>query len=142
MQAMGHTATTLKVELQEVSVRGRGEFEGGFAAMATQSAEAVVIVEDGSLRTIAELSAKNRLPSIGMPEFAEAGGFMAYGVDQIQMFRHAGFFVDKILKGVRVSDLPIERASRFLLMINMRTAKTLGITIPPSLMLRADQVID
>ena len=145
MQAMEQTATTLKLELQDVGVRGRGEFENGFATMITHSAEAVVIVEDamlnGNLRTIAELSAKNRLPSIGLPEFAGAGGLMAYGVDQIQMFRHAAFFVDKILKGVRLSDLPIERASRFLLVINMRTAKTLAIAIPPLLVLRADEVI-
>ena len=145
MQAMEQTATALKLELQEVGVRGREEFEGGFAVLVTQRAEAIVIVEDamlnGSLRTIAELAAKHRLPSIGLPEFAEAGGLLAYGVDLVQMFRRAAVFVDKILKGVKISDLPVERASKFLLLINLKTAKALGITIPQSVLARADEVI-
>jgi putative ABC transport system substrate-binding protein len=135
----------LKFELQQVGVRRREELDPGFAAMVAQRAEAVVIVEDamlnGSLQTIAEYAAKYRLPSIGLPEYAGAGGFMAYGVDLIQMFSRAAVFVDKILKGVKISDLPVERATNFLLLINRRTAKALGLTIPPSLLLRANEVI-
>jgi len=146
MHAMEQTATLLKIELQQVGVHRQEEFDAGFAAMVTQHAQALVIVEDamlnGSIHAIAEYGAKYRLPSIGLPEFAEAGGFMAYGVDQIQMFSRAAVFVDKILKGVRLSDLPVERATKFLLLINLRTAKALGLTIPPSLLLRADDVIN
>ena len=145
MHAMEQTAASLKLELQQVGVRRREELDPGFAAMVAQRAEAVVIVEDamlnGSLQTIAEYAAKYRLPSIGLPEYAGAGGFMAYGVDLIQMFSRAAVFVDKILKGVKISDLPVERATNFLLLINRRTAKALGLTIPPSLLLRANEVI-
>jgi putative tryptophan/tyrosine transport system substrate-binding protein len=145
MHAMEQTAASLKLDLQQVGVRRREELDPGFAAMVAQRAEAVVIVEDamlnGSLQTIAEYAAKYRLPSIGLPEYAEAGGFMAYGVDLIQMFSRAAVFVDKILKGVKISDLPVERATNFLLLINRRTAKALGLTIPPSLLLRANEVI-
>ena len=146
MQAMEQTATALKLELQEVGVRGREDFEGSFAAMVVQRTEGVVIVEDamlnGHLRPIAELAAKHRLPSIGLPEFAEAGGLMAYGVDLVLMFRRAAVFVDKILKGVKLSDLPVERASKFVLVINLKTAKALGLDIPPMMLALTDEVIE
>ena len=146
LKAMQQSAQSLKLELQEVGVRGPDELEGAFAAMAAKRAEAVVVVEDamlnGNIKRIAELAAKHRLPSIGLPELAEAGGLMAYGVDLIQRFNRAAFFVDKILKGTKVGDLPVERATKFELIINNKTAKAITVAIPQELMLRADRVIE
>jgi putative ABC transport system substrate-binding protein len=92
-------------------------------------------------RAIAELALKQKLPSIGHFPFAEGGGLMAYGVDQDDQMRRAATYVDRILKGARPADLPVQQPSRFQLVINLKTAKALGLTIPPSLVLRADQVI-
>jgi putative ABC transport system substrate-binding protein len=146
LKAMEQSAQSLKLELQEIAVRGPEELESAFAAMHAKRAEAVVLVEDamlnGHIRRIAELAAKQRLPAIGLPELAEVGGLMAYGVDLLRMFHRAAFFVDKIIKGTKVSDLPVERATKFELIINKKTAKAIGVTIPPELLLRADKVIE
>jgi putative ABC transport system substrate-binding protein len=92
-------------------------------------------------KTIADLAVKHRLPSAGLDGFAEAGGLIAYGANPLEGHRRAAVFVDKILKGANPGDLPIERATRFVLVINLKTAKALGLTIPPSLLARADEVI-
>jgi putative ABC transport system substrate-binding protein len=92
---------------------------------------------------IVALAAKSRLPAIyGWPAFAEAGGLMSYGPDFRDMYRQAAVFVDKILKGARPGDIPIEQPTKFELVINLKTAKTLGLIIPQSLRQRADQVIE
>ena len=146
LKAMEKSAQPLKLELQQVAVRVPGELEGAFSAMSAKRAEAVVVIEDamlnGNIQSIASLAAKHRLPSIGLPELAEVGGFMAYGVDLVQRFQRAAYFVDKIVKGTKVTDLPVERATRFELIINNRTAKAIGVAIPPELLLRADRVIE
>jgi len=146
LKAMQQTANALKLELQQIAVRTPGELNGAFAAMIAKRAEAVVAIEDGMLNgnieKIADLAAKHKLPSIGLPELAEAGGLMAYGVDVVQMFRRAAYFVDKILKGVKISALPVERATKFELILNMKTAKMLGLKIPNSILVRADKVIE
>jgi ABC-type uncharacterized transport system substrate-binding protein len=114
--------------------------------MTRERATAVVILADAIFtnqqRQIAELSMKRRLPSVyGVREYAEAGGLMDYSVDPVDLEGRAAIYVDKILKGVRPADLPIEQPTKFELAINLKTAKALGLTIPQPLLLRADRVI-
>jgi putative ABC transport system substrate-binding protein len=146
LKAMEQSAQSLKLDLQQIAVRAPGELESAFSAMAAKRAEAVVLIEDtmlnANIKKIADLALRQRLPSIGLLELAEAGGFMAYGVDLVQRFHRAAFFVDKIVKGAKVSDLPVERATKFELIINKKTAKAIGVAIPSELLLRADKVIE
>jgi putative ABC transport system substrate-binding protein len=146
IDVMEPTAKSLKVELQQFKVRGPNEFESAFTAMAKRRVDAVVINEEPMLianaKGIADLAAKQRLPSIGFKEIAEAGGLMAYGVNIPEMWRRAATYIDKILKGAKPGELPIEQATRFELVINLKTAKALGITIPQSILVRADKVIE
>jgi len=145
LNAMELTARSSGVELQQVQAHAANEFEGAFAAMARRQAHALVVIEDALFsahaRRIAELAAKGRLPTIGFTEYAEAGGLMSYGVNRFDLWRRAAVFVDKILKGAKPADLPVEQPTRFEMVINMKTAKALGLTIPPSVLIRADQVI-
>jgi putative ABC transport system substrate-binding protein len=105
-----------------------------------------VIHEDtmlnANVKAIARLAAMHRLPSCGFPEFAVAGGLMAYGVNFPDMDRRAATFVDKILKGAKPGDLPVERSTKFTLIINLKTAKAIGLTLPTSILLRGDEVIE
>ena len=146
LQAMGITAKSLKVGLQQFDVRGPNEFERAFSAMAKGRVNAVWIHQDpmlyANIKVIANLAAKQRLPSIGFPEFAEAGGLIGYGVNFLELYRRAAVFVDKILKGAKPGDLPVERPTKFELVINLKTAKALGIKIPQTLLQRADKVIE
>ena len=96
-----------------------------------------------NLKRIADFAARSRLPSIfHLREFAEAGGLVSYGVDRSDLFRRAATYVDKILKGANPADLPIEQPTKFELVINLKTAKALGLGMPPSLLARADEVIE
>ena len=146
LKAMQATAASLKLELQPVEVRGPEEFERAFSAIGAGRDDALAVVEDAMLisnaRPLADLAARNRLPSIGFLDFVEAGGLMAYGVNLVEVFRRAAVFVDKILKGTRPADLPVERSTRFDFVINLKTAKMLGLTIPQLILLRADRVIE
>jgi ABC-type uncharacterized transport system substrate-binding protein len=146
LRAMERTAKALKVGLRRFEVRGADAFKGAFSAMALERVEAVVLPEDDFLNAnrgaIAELVTKQRLPSIGRKEFAEAGGLIGYGVNRFEENRRATIFVGKILKGAKPGDLPIERAAKFQFIVNLKTAKALGITIPPSILVRADEVIE
>jgi putative ABC transport system substrate-binding protein len=145
-EAMQTTAGSLKVELQKVEVRGPNEFESAFATMTKTHVDAVVVTSDpffnANGRAIAGHAARARLLAAGTKEFAEAGGSIGYGWNFSDMFRRAAYFVDKILKGANPADLPIERATTFDLVINLETVKALGLTIPQSLLLRADEVIE
>jgi len=143
---MEATAKSLRLELQQFGVRRSGEFDSAFAAMAKRRVDAVVSVDDPVLianaGAIANLAAKMRLPSIGLPELAEAGGLMAYGANRRELFRRAAYFVDRIFKGAKPGDLPVEQATRFETVLNLKTAKALGIQFPQAVLARADRVIE
>jgi ABC-type uncharacterized transport system substrate-binding protein len=146
LSAMRLTAEALKLELAEFAVREAADLEDAFAAMAAKPVGATVITEDPVLIYNAEagakLALKYRLGSCGFIEFAQAGGFVGYGVDYLDMWRYAATFVDKVLKGAKPADLPVERATKFVTVVNLKTAKALGLDVPPTLLVRADQVIE
>ncbi len=140
-------ARKLGVSLQVVEVRGRDEFEGAFAAMTRERADAVVVLPDPIFFTariqIVALTTKHRLPTMyPQREFVEIGGLMSYGSNVASQFRRAAVYVDKILKGAKPGDIPVEQATKLDLVINLKTAQALGIKIPQSLLLRADRVIE
>jgi putative ABC transport system substrate-binding protein len=143
---MRQTAEALKLELAEFTVGEIGDLESAFGAMAAMPVGAVVLTEDPVLiynaEAAANLATKYRLPSCGFIEFAHAGGLLGYGVDYLDMWRYAATFVDKILKGAKPADLPVERATKFLAVANLKTAKAIKVELPTSLLLRADQVIE
>jgi putative ABC transport system substrate-binding protein len=143
---MSSVAQSLRLELHQFDVRAPTEFEEAFAAMAAKRVGALVVIDDPVLLSnapaLAALALKQRLPSCGWPDFAIDGGLMAYGVDFLILFRRAATFVDKILKGAKPSNLPVERATKFETIINLKTAKTLGLEIPYNLVARADDVIE
>ena len=140
------TAKALKVELLTFEARGPGDFERVFAAMVSQQIGAAVLHEDpmfnANSQAIVDILARHRLPTCGFPEFAAAGGLMAYGINLPELDRRAAVFVDKILKGAKPADLPVERASKFTTIVNLRTARAMGIDMPTSILLRADEVIE
>lgn len=146
LQAMQIAAKSMKVGLQQFEVLGPNEFDSAFAAMANRRVDAVAVLDDGvflaNARAIADVAAKNRLPLIGNKEFAEAGGLIGYGVNFLELWRRAAYFVDRILKGAKPGDLPVEQATKFELIINMKTARALGIKIPDSILVRANKVIE
>jgi ABC-type uncharacterized transport system substrate-binding protein len=132
-------ARTLTIEIESLEVRGPGDFDG---ALNTAMQHAWMLTF-AYLRQIAKFGAINRLPAIyGLREFVDAGGLMAYGANQGDLFRRTIGFVDKILKGAKPSDLPVEQPTKFELVINLNTAKTLALEIPPTLLARADEVIE
>jgi len=139
-------ARSLAVQLQILEVRGSEEFDSAFAAMTRKRAEAVLILADPLsvfYRTrLADLAAKRRLPAMyGTRQYVDAGGLMSYWAHQADLYRRVGSYVDRILKGARPRDLPVEQPTKFEFVINLKTAKALGLTIPPSLLQRADEVI-
>jgi len=130
-----------------LETRGRDEIERTFAALTKARAQGLIVLPNPFTLThqtqIVELAAKNRLPAMyPWPEFTESGGLMAYSTNRTEMYRRSATFVDKILRGAKPADLPIEQPTKFELVINLKTAKALGLTIPPSLLLRADHVIE
>jgi putative ABC transport system substrate-binding protein len=139
-------ARSLGLQLQLVEARGPGDFDGAFATMARERVGALLVVTDPVFiphrARLVGLAAKNRLPSIFTQRAdVEAGGLMSYGPNFADMYRRAATYVDKILKGAKPADLPVEQPTKFELVINLKTAKALGLTIPPSLLQRADEVI-
>ena len=139
-------AKSLGVVVQGVGVRGPRDFDAAFLAMKRARTDAVILAENtrfiADRRRIADLAVMHRLPMmVAAKEYAEAGGLISYGTDYPDLFRHAATYVDKILKGAKPGDLPIEQPTKFELVINLKTAKAIGLTIPPSLLGRADQVI-
>ena len=145
LKTMDSTAGSLKVELQRFQTQGPGAFESAFSRMAQGRVDAVVVTTDSlfnnNARAIADLAAQRRLPSAGTKEFAEAGGSIGYGWNFPENYRRAAYFVDRIVKGAKPADLPVEQPTKFELVINLKTARSLGLTIPQSLLVRADEII-
>jgi putative ABC transport system substrate-binding protein len=140
-------AQALGVRLQVLEARGPADFDRAFSEMTRARADALTVLTSsmlfGERRRLVDLSAKNRLPAVyPWREGVDAGGLMAYGPDLADLLRRAATYVDKILKGTKPGDLPVEQPTKFELVINLKTAKALGLTIPPSLLQRADQVIE
>jgi putative ABC transport system substrate-binding protein len=140
-------AQRLGVALQLTSVRGPGDFDHAFSAIAVEHADALLALGGPLLfserRRIVELAAKDHLPSVfNAREFVELGGLMSYGASVDDLVRRSATFVEKILKGAKPGDLPVEQPTKFELVINMKTAKALGLEIPGSVLARADEVIE
>jgi putative ABC transport system substrate-binding protein len=139
-------AQALKVKLQPVEVRESEEFESAFATMARSRAGALIVplepMFNNQIGRIVNLAAKNRLPGMyGDSQYVDAGGVMAYGASIANTWRHAATYVDKILKGAKPAELPVEQPTKFELVINLKTAQQIGLTIPPQVLARADKVI-
>lgn len=139
-------AAKLHLEMIVVGAHGRDEFEGAFAKMARERAQALMVLPDPVFFTarvqIVALARRYRLPAIyHASEVVDAGGLMSYGVNLAYQFRRAATYVDKILRGARPGDLPVEQAAEFELVVNQETARELGLTIPRQLLLQADRVI-
>jgi putative ABC transport system substrate-binding protein len=140
-------AHALKIQLQSLEVRGPNpDLEGVFQAGAKARANALITLRDTLLlrypKQIADLAIKNRLPSMfETSEYVEAGGLVSYSASDSESFRRAAHYVDRILKGARPADLPVEQPTKFELVINLKTAKQIGLTIPPNMLARADKVI-
>jgi putative ABC transport system substrate-binding protein len=139
-------AQALGTRLHAVSVRGPAELDGAFSTIARERPAVLIVIPGpmffGERRRLSELAVTHRLPTVhASREFVEAGGLIAYGVSLAALFRRAAVYVDKILKGARPGDLPVEQPTRFELAVNLKTAKALGLTIPPSVLLRADETI-
>jgi putative ABC transport system substrate-binding protein len=146
LSAMEHTARSIKLQIHRVEARNLADLTGAFTAMVKGRAGGLAMYDDAMLfahaEQIADLARKHKLPTIGSVEYVKAGGLLGFGVNFPDLWRRAAGFADKILKGAKPGDLPIEQPTKFELVINRKTAKALGLTIPPSLLLRADQVIE
>jgi putative tryptophan/tyrosine transport system substrate-binding protein len=139
-------ARSIGLDIHRVTVREPNDLHRAFAVLAQRAVDAVVVPNTSLLNPlgvqIAELAAKHQLPTIGSSSFARSGGLLAYGPDGADMYRRAAGYVDAILKGTRPADLPMEGPPKFELIVNLKTAQTLGLTIPASILARADQKIE
>jgi putative tryptophan/tyrosine transport system substrate-binding protein len=147
LNEVGEAARTLGVQLQLVEVRSADEFDHAFTTMAKARAEALFQFPSTMLfnerRRIIDLAARHHLPAMfNAREFVQLGGLIAYGSNLAELNRRAATYVDKILKGAKPSDLPVEQPTKFELFINLKTAKALGLTVPDRLLVGADEVID
>jgi putative tryptophan/tyrosine transport system substrate-binding protein len=144
---IAEVARALKLQIDVLEARTKDEIPRAFAAMAKRRPGAAIVLADAlfvrETGNLVRLAAEQRLPVMyGLREIVVAGGLISYGASFIDLFRRAATYVDKILKGAKPADLPVEQASKFELVVNLKTARTLGLTIPPSLLQRADQVIE
>jgi putative ABC transport system substrate-binding protein len=144
---MGETARILGLTFIPVEARGPDALEQAFATMVKEHAQAFVMQGDGVLYNhrgqIAEMALRDQLPAVsGQRELATAGFLLTYGADIPDLCRRSAVFVDKIFKGTKPADLPVEQPTKFELVANLKTAKALGVMVPPSLLLRADEVIE
>jgi putative tryptophan/tyrosine transport system substrate-binding protein len=146
-EAAQQAALTLHIEVFRVEARATAEIDGAFAAMAQQHADALFAAGDPVLGEatgqIIELAASRKLPAIYQDRNpVDAGGLMSYGIDRIEVYRQVAVYVDKILKGAKPADLPVEQPTKFQLVVNLKTAQALGLTIPPAILAGADEVIE
>jgi ABC-type uncharacterized transport system substrate-binding protein len=145
LPVMEQMAQTLHLTLHKFAVRSAEEIASASTAVTEQRVEAIVLPEDDFITAnqsrIVALVETQRLPSIGRAEFAHAGGLIGYSVNFVDLYRRAALFVDKILKGAKPAELPVERPIKFEFVINLKTAQALGITLPPTLLFLADEVI-
>jgi putative ABC transport system substrate-binding protein len=147
LKAVEAAGRALGLRLQPVAVRSVTEFDSAFSAIVQERAGAVLVLSTplfmGGAKRLAELALTQKLPTMfGPREHVEAGGLMSYSPDRADLYRRAAIYVDKILKGANPADLPVQQATNFELVINLKTAKALGLTIPQPLLQRADQIID
>jgi putative tryptophan/tyrosine transport system substrate-binding protein len=147
LKALPAAAQALDLDLRIIEVRSAAEFEAAFTTAAREGAQALYVSQNpfffARRAQIATMALRARLPTVdGYREFAVAGGLISYATSLPAFYRGFGAFVDKILKGTNAGDLPIERATKFELVVNLKTAKALGLTIPESFLLRADEVIE
>ena len=145
LRAVNEVAKAMDVKLQQMEVRRLDELDSAFAQAKSQI-QAHTVIDEGlfiaNAKRIAELAIRNQLPGIGFREYCETGGLAAYGVNFPHIWRRAATFVDKIFKGAKPADLPIEQATRFEFIINLRAARSFGLEVPPTLLARADEVIE
>ena len=147
LKEAGVAARALGVRLQLVEARGPADLDKAFSEMTKKRADALTVLStpmfSSERRRLVDLAAKHRLPTMfPFRSYVDAGGLMSYGPNVADLFRRAAIYVDKILRGANPGDLPVEQPTKFELVINLKTAKALGLTIPPSLLARADQVIE
>jgi putative ABC transport system substrate-binding protein len=146
-EALPAAARALKLTVRSWEIRAAADFEGVFAALSKQRPDGLYVLGGGSRmlinrKQIAGLAIKSRLPSMYFSrQFVDAGGLISYGADQADIYQRVAYYVDKILKGAKPADLPVEQPTKFELIINMKTAKSLGLRIPPSVLARADEII-
>ena len=142
-----NAAESLRISLHVVEVGSQDQLQEGFSTIANSHVQAVLLTPDGLFyqqrKRIADLALAGGIPTIGWTnEIADAGALMSYGADIADLFRRAATYVDKILKGASPADLPIEQPTKFKFIINLKTAKAIGLTIPPTLLVRADKLIE
>jgi putative ABC transport system substrate-binding protein len=145
--AVESAGPSLGFHVQPVAVPSATEYEGAFAAMVRERADSVVVLSTplfiAGAKPLAELGLRHKLPSLyGPRSHAEAGGLMSFGPDRADLWRRGAAYVDKILKGAHPADLPVQQPTKFELVINLKTAKAIGITMPQSFLARADEVIE
>ena len=146
LKAVKTAGPALGLRIQSVPVRSATEYDNAFTAIVGEHADAVLMLTTplyiAGAGQLAELAIKHRLPLFGPREFAKAGGLLSFGPNRVDLFRRGAIYVDKVLKGANPADLPVEQPTKFELLINLKTAKALGLTVPPTLLTRADEVIE
>ena len=147
LKELQEAAPALALTLQPLEVREPGEFEGAFAAMTRDRADAMFgaagILTFEHRQTVVDLAAKSRIPTLwGHRQFVESGGLMSYAVNFYDQIRRTATYVDQILKGAKPGDLPVQQPTKFEFILNLKTAKALGLTVPPTLLALADEVIE
>ena len=146
LSAVRSTAQSLQLTLSELAIPAPANQEPAFAAMIDKRVGAFVVTEDPTLiyntEATAKLALKYRLAGCGFSEFAQAGGLLAYGINFVEMWRYGAIVVDKVLKGAKPANIPVEQATKFVMLINLKTAKAIGVEVPPTLLARADEVIE